>query len=161
MSERFSREEALLGAEKLKILNNSKVAIFGVGGVGGYVAEALARAGVGAIDVIDKDVINLSNINRQIYALSSTVGKFKVEVAKERIKDIFPDCKVNAYKTFFLPENADEFDFSAYDYVIDAVDTVAAKLCIAEKAQKVGVKVISAMGAGNKLNAVGFAVSDI
>ena len=161
MSERFSREEALLGAEKLKILNNSKVAIFGVGGVGGYVAEALARAGVGAIDVIDKDVINLSNINRQIYALSSTVGKFKVEVAKERIKDIFPECKVNAYKTFFLPENADEFDFSAYDYVIDAVDTVAAKLCIAEKAQKVGVKVISAMGAGNKLNAVGFAVSDI
>ena len=161
MDERFSRSERLLGQENLLKLNNSRVAVFGIGGVGGYVAEALARAGVGAIDLIDKDVVSVTDINRQIYALSSTLGKSKVEVAKERIKDIFPDCKVTAHAVFFLPENAGDTDFTVYDYIVDAVDTVAAKLAIAEKAQKEKVPVISAMGAGNKLNATAFKVADI
>lgn len=161
MSERFSRSERLLGKGNLIKLHKSRVAVFGIGGVGGYVAEALARAGVGAIDVIDKDVVSETDINRQIYALSSTIGKNKTDVATERIKDISPDCMVTAHKTFFLPENAEEFDFKVYDYIVDAVDTVAAKLAIAEKAQKENVPVISAMGAGNKLDPTAFKVSDI
>lgn len=161
MSERLSRTENLIGKAAVNRLKNSHVAVFGVGGVGGYCAEALARSGVGTIDIIDSDKIVESNINRQIYALSSTLGEFKVDVAEKRIKDINPDCKVNTYKIFYLPENADLIDFKNYDYVIDAVDTVTAKLLIAEKAQNAGVPVISAMGTGNKLDATGFKVSDI
>lgn len=161
MSERFSRTELLIGKTALDKLNKARVAVFGIGGVGGYAAEALARSGVGAIDLIDSDKVAESNINRQIYALASTLGKFKAEVAKERINDINPDCKVNTYKLFYLPETADEIDFTDYDYVIDAVDTVTAKLLIAERAEKAGVPVISAMGTGNKLDPTAFKVADI
>lgn len=161
MSERFSRTELLIGKDALNKLKSARVAIFGIGGVGGYTAEALARSGVGAIDLIDDDKICITNINRQLYALSSTVGKYKVDVAAERIKDINPDCDVKTYKTFYLPETADEFDFSVYDYVIDAVDTVSAKLSIVLQAEMAGVPVISAMGAGNKLDPTAFKVADI
>ena len=159
--ERFSRTENLIGKAALTKLKKSRVAVFGIGGVGGYSAEALARSGVGAIDIIDSDKVATSNINRQIYALSSTVGRFKVDVAAERIKDINPDCKVTTHKIFYLPETADEIDFKNYDYVLDAVDTVTAKLLIAEKSAQANVPVISAMGTGNKLDATGFKVADI
>lgn len=161
MTERFSRTEALIGESALNKLKNVRVAVFGAGGVGGYCIEALARSNVGAIDVIDNDKVAESNINRQIYALSSTVGKYKVDVAEERIKDINPDCTVKTHKIFFLPENAESFDFTNYDYIVDAIDTITAKLCIAERAEKAGVPVISAMGAGNKLNPAAFKVADI
>ena len=161
MSERFSRTENLIGKAAVEKLRNSRVAVFGAGGVGGYCLEALARSGVGAIDIIDNDTVATSNINRQIYALNSTVGKYKVDVAKERIHDIHPDCKVNIYKLFYLPETADEIDLKNYDYIIDAVDTVAAKLCLIERAIAAGVPVISAMGAGNKLDPTAFKVADI
>lgn len=159
MVERFSRTGALIGETALNKLKNSRVAVFGAGGVGGYCLEALARSGVGAIDIIDNDTIAESNINRQIYALTSTVGQFKADVAEKRVKDINPDCAVKTHKIFYLPEV--DFDFTNYDYIVDAVDTVAAKLSIAEKAQSAGVPVISAMGAGNKLNPTGFKVADI
>ena len=159
MVERFLRTGALIGEDAMNKLKNSRVAVFGAGGVGGYCLEALARSGVGAIDIIDNDTIAESNINRQIYALSSTVGQFKADVAEKRIKDINPDCKVITHKIFYLPEV--DFDFTDYDYIVDAVDTMAAKLSIAEKAVKAGVPVISAMGAGNKLDATGFKVADI
>lgn len=159
--ERFSRTENLIGKAALIRLKNSRVAVFGIGGVGGYSAEALARSGVGAIDIIDSDKVAESNINRQIYALSSTVGKHKTDVASERIKDINPDCKVTTYKIFYLPETADAIDFTNYDYVLDAVDTVTAKLLIAEKSAQANVPVISAMGTGNKLDPTGFKVADI
>lgn len=149
----------LFGEEALKKLGSSRVAVFGVGGVGGYVVEALARSGVGAIDLIDGDKVASSNINRQIYALQSTVGRDKVEVAEERIKDINPDCNVTARKLFYLPDT--EFDFSVYDYIVDAIDTVTGKLAIIENAKKAGVPVISCMGAGNKKDATAFEVSDI
>ena len=161
MTDRFSRTELLIGKAALDRLKAARVAIFGVGGVGGYAAEALARSGVGAIDLIDDDKICITNINRQIYALSSTVGKHKTDVAAERIKDINPDCKVTTYKIFYLPETTDEIDFINYDYVIDAVDTVTAKLLIAENAESANVPVISAMGAGNKLDPTAFKVADI
>ena len=128
MKEEFSRTERLLGNEAMQNLNNARVAVFGVGGVGGYVAEALARSGVGALDLIDSDTVNLTNINRQIIALHSTIGRFKVDVMKERIADINPDCQVTVHRCFYLPENKDEFDFTQYTYVVDAVDTVAAKI---------------------------------
>ena len=159
--EQFARTERLLGREGVEKLQKARVAVFGVGGVGGYAAETLARSGVGAIDLIDNDKIAESNINRQIYALSSTVGEYKVDVALARIKDINPDCAVTPYKLFYLPETADVIDFTKYDYIIDAVDTVTAKLLIAEKAEAAGVPVISAMGAGNKLDPTGFKVADI
>lgn len=149
----------LLGEEAIKKLNSSHVAVFGIGGVGGYVVEALARSGVGALDLIDGDKVAKSNINRQIYALHSTVGRDKVEVAKERIADINPDCKVTAHKLFYLPKT--EFDFSAYDYIVDAIDTVTGKLAIIENAKKAGVPVISCMGAGNKTDPTAFEVADI
>ncbi len=158
---RFDRTEKLIGSEALKKLNDSKVAVFGIGGVGGYTVEALARAGVGALDIIDKDIVDVTNINRQIIALSSTVGKDKVSVAADRIKDINPNCSVNAYKVFFLPENEQEFDFTKYDYVVDAVDTVSAKIAIIKKAKESNVPIISAMGAGNKLDGTCFEVADI
>lgn len=151
----------LIGKEKLATLKNSRVAVFGAGGVGGFTIEALARAGVGAIDIIDNDTVSLSNLNRQIIALHSTVGMLKTEVAKKRIQDINPDCKVTLFSTFVLPENIDEFDFSVYDYIVDAIDTVSGKLAIIEKAYKENIPVISSMGTGNKLDPTRFEISDI
>lgn len=161
MENQFARTEALLGVEAMERLKESRVAIFGVGGVGGYVAEALARSGVGAIDLIDRDKISITNLNRQIIALHSTVGKWKVEVMKERILDINPDCKVKVYPCFYLPENSKDFDFTMYSYIVDAVDTVTAKLQLVMEAKKVGTPIISSMGAGNKLNPASFEVADI
>lgn len=161
MLNEFSRTELLLGKEKMNRLSSSRVIIFGVGGVGGYVCEALARSGVGTIDIVDNDKVSLTNINRQIIATHKTIDKYKVDVMKERMVDINPNIKVNVYKCFFLPENSDSFDFEKYDYIVDAVDTVAAKIAIIEKATKLQIPVISAMGAGNKLDPTGFKVSDI
>ncbi len=138
-----------------------RVAVFGIGGVGGYVVEALARSGIGALDLIDDDRVCITNINRQILADDTSVGKYKVDVAEKRVHDINPDCEVRTYKTFFLPETSDQFDFTAYDYVVDAIDTVTGKLAIIEKAKKESVPVISSMGAGNKVNASMFEVADI
>ena len=157
----FSRTALLIGEEGVEKLNNSKVAVFGVGGVGGYVVEALARSGVGALELIDKDTVSTSNINRQIIALHSTVGRLKTEVMAERVKDINPDCKVSVRNLFYLAETAGEFDFSSYDYVVDAIDTVSGKLALVEQAKKANVPVISSMGAGNKLDATAFEVADI
>lgn len=161
MSELFKRTELLLGEEAIKKLNNSRVAVFGIGGVGGYTAEALSRSGIGHIDIIDNDVVSESNINRQIIALHSTVGRYKVDVMKERILDINPDAEVSAHKTFFMPETENEFDFTQYDYVIDAIDTVTGKIALAVKAEKAGTPIISSMGAGNKLDPTAFEVADI
>lgn len=161
IKDEFSRTACIYGKVAIEKLNNCKVAVFGVGGVGGFACEALARAGVGAIDIFDKDTVSLSNINRQIIALHSTVGRSKVDVMRDRILDINPECTVNAHEVFYLHENADEYDLSVYDYIIDAVDTVSAKLEIACRAQKVGVPVISAMGAGNKTDPTLFEVADI
>ena len=161
IKEEHSRTAYVYGEEAINKLSQARVAVFGVGGVGGYICEALCRAGVGHIDVFDRDTVSLSNINRQIIALHSTVGRPKVEVIKERMLDINPDCDINAYNVFYLPENADEFDLSGYDYIADAVDTVAAKLEIAERAYKNGVPVISAMGAGNKTDPTRFEIADI
>ncbi len=161
MSEQFSRTQLLYGAQSMEKLAASRVAVFGIGGVGGYVVEALARSGIGALDIIDNDQVCLSNINRQIIATHKTIGMYKVDAAEERIHDINPDCVVRAYKTFFLPETQDQFDFSQYDYVVDAIDTVTGKLAIIEKAKKAGVPVISSMGAGNKLHPSMFEVADI
>lgn len=159
--EQHSRTAALIGEEALDKLAHARVAVFGIGGVGGHLTEALARAGVGALDLIDGDNVALSNINRQIIALHSTVGRPKVEVMAERIRDIAPACIVRTYRCLYLPENADHFDLSVYDYIADAVDTVSAKLELAVRAQAAGVPIIAAMGAGNKLNPCGFEVSDI
>lgn len=161
MSEQFSRTQLLYGAQSMEKLAASRVAVFGIGGVGGYVVEALARSGIGALDIIDNDQVCLSNINRQIIATHKTIGMYKVDAAEERIHDINPDCVVRAYKTFFLPETQEQFDFSQYDYVVDAIDTVTGKLAIIEKAKKAGVPVISSMGAGNKLHPSMFEVADI
>ncbi len=161
IKEEHSRTAYVYGEEPINKLSQARVAVLGVGGVGGYICEALCRAGVGHIDVFDRDTVSLSNINRQIIALHSTVGRPKVEVIKERMLDINPDCDINAYNVFYLPENADKFDLSGYDYIADAVDTVAAKLEIAERAYKNGVPVISAMGAGNKTDPTRFEIADI
>ena len=161
MKEQFSRTAQLLGNENVEKLFDKHVIVFGVGGVGGYVVEALARSGIGKISIVDNDVVNESNINRQIIALHSTVGMQKVEVLKNRILDINPECQVFVYNQFFLPENSNDFDFSIYDYVVDAVDTVTAKLEIIKKSKESNVPVISSMGTGNKLNPMGFKVSDI
>ena len=160
MENQFERTELLLGKEAVEKLKTKRVAVFGVGGVGGYVCEALARSGVGELDIIDNDTVALSNINRQIIALHSTLGMYKVDAAEKRLLDINPDIKVNKYKCFFLPETAGEFDFSRYDYVVDAIDTVTGKLGLIECAEKAGVKIISSMGAGNKLDPTRFEVSD-
>ncbi len=159
--ERFSRTENLIGKTALDRLKAARVAVFGIGGVGGHVVEALARSGVGSLDLIDNDTVSKSNINRQIVALSSTIGKQKTQVMAERILDINPTAQVRTHNVFFMPENADTFDFSSYDYVVDAIDTVTAKLALIEQAKKANVPIISAMGAGNKLDAMGFVVSDI
>ena len=161
MREQFSRTELLLGSEALDKLEGKRVAIFGVGGVGGYVCEALVRSGIGEFDICDDDDVAPSNINRQIIATNSTIGRPKVEVMKERMLDINPDVKVNVHQCFFLPENADTFPFEEYDYVVDAVDTVTAKLEIIMRAKEKGVPVISSMGAGNKLDPTRFQVADI
>ena len=159
--EMLSRTEMLIGAEALEKLARARVAVFGVGGVGGYVTEALARSGIGHLDLIDPDAVAFSNLNRQIYALRSTVGKPKVEVARDRILDINQECEVRTYQVFFLPENKEQFDFSQYSYIVDAIDTVSGKLALAECAQEAGVPMISAMGAGNKLDPSRFEVADI
>ncbi len=161
MSERFSRTEQLVGSDAVAALAGKRVAVFGVGGVGGYAVEALARSGIGALDLIDNDVVAESNINRQIIALSSTVGRLKVEVAAERARDINPDIRVNVYPIFYSPETADAIDFSQLDYVIDSIDSVSGKIELIMQANAAGVPVISAMGAGNKLDATAFEVSDI
>lgn len=150
--ERFSRTALLLGEEAMERLSRARVAVFGLGGVGGYAAEALARAGVGALDLCDNDTVSESNRNRQILALCSTVGKKKTEVAASRLLDINPELKLTTYDTFFLPENADTFDFSAFDYVVDAIDTVAGKMELIRRARAAGVPIISACGTGNKLD---------
>ena len=161
MQETLSRTQALIGEDAIEKLKNARVAVFGVGGVGGHTVEALARCGVGLFDLVDADKVALSNINRQIIALHSTVGRYKTEVMKDRILDINPSAIVNTYNLFYLPETENEFDFSAYDYIVDAVDTVSAKLSIVEKCTQAGVPVISAMGAGNKLDPTAFEVTDI
>lgn len=159
--EEMQRTEMLLGYDGVENLKNSKVAVFGVGGVGGYTAEALARSGVGSIDLYDSDRVSLSNINRQIAALHSTVGKYKADVIKERILDINGCAEVNAYKVFYLPENADDYPLDKYDYVVDAIDTVSAKIELICRCDRMGVPIISAMGAGNKLDPTAFKVADI
>lgn len=159
--ETLSRTALLLGEAAIQRLVGSRVAVFGIGGVGGYVVEALARSGIGALDLLDNDTVSLSNINRQIVALHSTVGRFKTEVMAERVRDIRPETTVTEYRCFFLPENADDYDFSPYDFIVDAVDTVSAKLAIVEKAQAAGVPVISCMGTGNKLDPSLLQLTDI
>ncbi len=156
---RFERTELIFGAEAMDKLKNARVAVFGAGGVGGYVIEALARSGVGTIDIIDNDTVSESNINRQIIALTQTVGRYKTDVMEERIKSINPDAKVNKYRMFFMPDT--EMDFSVYDYIADAIDTVKGKIEIITRADKAGVRVISSMGAGNKLDPSRFEVADI
>ena len=157
----LTRAESLVGNDAVLLLKNAKVAVFGVGGVGSPAAEALARAGVGSIDIIDPDVIELSNINRQLVALSSTIGRLKVEVCKERLLDINPDINVNTFPVFYLPDNTCGIDLSNYDYIIDAVDTVTAKLYLAYEAERVGTPIISSMGTGNRLDPTAFKVCDI
>lgn len=158
---KFTRTEMLLGKEAIEKLKNSHVAVFGIGGVGGYALEALVRAGVGEIDIIDSDTVSASNINRQILATTSTVGKKKVDVAEERAKDINPDVKINKFDVFYLPDTAHLFDFSKYDYVIDAIDTVKGKMELILRAKEVGTPIICSMGTGNKLDPSAFTVSDI
>ena len=161
MEDFYSRTALILGDDAIAGLKASRVAVFGVGGVGGYAVEALARSGVGAIDLIDSDLVTLSNINRQIIATRSTVGRAKVEVARERILDINPECKVTAHQLFFSPENSDSFDFSEYDYIIDAIDSLKSKIELIVKAKEMNIPIISSMGAGNKLCPDMFRISDI
>ena len=161
MLNQFSRTQLIYGKENMEKLSNARVAVFGIGGVGGYTVEALARSGVGTLDLIDDDKICLTNLNRQILATRKTVGKYKVDVAAERIHDINPDCVVNCYKTFYMPDTAEQFDFSQYDYVVDAIDTVTGKIMLVEQAKKSNTPVISSMGAGNKVNPAAFEVADI
>jgi len=161
MKEQFERTQLLLGDEGIDKLNNARVAVFGVGGVGGHVCEALARSGIGEIDIIDNDTVSITNVNRQIVAVHSTVGRLKVDVMRDRMLDINPDIKVNTYAKFFLPDNADEFPFEKFDYVVDCIDTVTGKIGIIMKAQSLNIPIISAMGAGNKLDPTKFKVADI
>lgn len=161
MLNQFSRTQLLLGESAMQELANKRVAVFGIGGVGGYACEALVRSGIGAFDLIDDDKVCLTNLNRQIIATRKTVGKYKTEVMKERMLEINPNVDVRIHNCFFLPENADEFPFDEYDYIIDAVDTVTAKISIIMKANELGIPVISSMGAGNKLDPTAFRVADI
>lgn len=161
MSEQFSRTELLLGNESMDRLANARVAVFGIGGVGGYTVEALVRSGIGAIDLIDSDTVCESNLNRQIIATWDAIGQFKVDAMKERIMQINPKCKVEVHRCFYLPETAEDFDFGEYDYVVDAVDTVTAKIQLVMHAKECNVPIISSMGAGNKLNPAEFEVTDI
>lgn len=161
MLNQFSRTELIFGSESMEKLYGARVAIFGIGGVGSYSAEALARSGVGTLDLIDDDRVCITNINRQLFATRKTVGKYKVDVAKERLEEINPKIKINTYKTFFMPETSEQFDFSQYDYVVDAIDTVKGKIELVIKATEAGVPIISSMGAGNKIDASAFKISDI
>ena len=161
MSERFERTEMLLGRKAMDKLSSSRVAVFGVGGVGGYAVEALARSGIGIIDLIDNDKVCLSNFNRQIIAVTDTLGKYKVDAARDRILTINPEIKVNTFRTFYTDETADKFDFTVYDYVVDAIDTVSGKISLVLHAQGAGVPIISSMGVGNKLHPEMLEVSDI
>ncbi|MDD6345542.1 MAG: tRNA threonylcarbamoyladenosine dehydratase [Oscillospiraceae bacterium] len=161
MLNQFSRTELMLGSNAMKKLSESRVAVFGIGGVGGYVVEALVRSGIGSVDLIDNDTVSITNINRQIYALLDTVGQYKTDVAEKRIMQINPECHVRKYQTFYTPETSGEFDFSQYDYIVDAIDTVSGKIELAVKAQESGTPIISSMGAGNKLDPTMFEVSDI
>ena len=161
MLDQFSRTQMLIGSDGLDRLRAARVAVFGIGGVGGYAVEALVRSGVGALDLIDNDRFSLTNLNRQILATRSTIGEYKVDAAEKRIREINPDCAVRKYRTFFTPETADEFDFSEYDYVIDAIDTVTGKIELIMRANAAGTPIISCMGAGNKLDPTAFAVADI
>ena len=161
ISEQFSRTEGLLGRAAMERLENARVAVFGIGGVGGYVCEALARSGVGALDLVDSDRVAASNLNRQIIATHDTLGQLKVEAMRERIRQINPEAAIEVYPCFFLPENKEEFPFGEYDYIVDAVDTVAAKIALVLEAEEKGVPIISSMGAGNKLDASAFRVADI
>ena len=159
--ERFARTELLLGSEAMQRLHKAHVAVFGLGGVGGYVVEALARSGIGALDLVDHDTVSLSNLNRQILATADSIGRYKADAAAERVLSIHPECRVHARRCMFLPEIAAEFDFREYDYVVDAVDTVTAKLLLIQECQSVGTPVISSMGTGNKLDPSAFRVADI
>ncbi|MDO5291508.1 MAG: tRNA threonylcarbamoyladenosine dehydratase [bacterium] len=161
MSEQFVRTELLLGSEAMNKLNNSRVIVFGVGGVGGFVVEALARTGIGTIDIVDDDNVSVSNINRQIIATHSSIGRAKVDVMRERILDINPNCKVNVHQCFFTPETADQFNFADYDYVVDAIDTVTGKLELVVRANETHTPIICSMGAGNKLDPTRFEITDI
>lgn len=161
MINQFSRTELLLGSNAIKKLQNARVAVFGLGGVGGYVVEALARSGIGKLDLVDNDVVSLSNLNRQILATHKTVGKYKTEVAAARVAEINPNCVVRTYNKFFLPENSAEFDFTQYDYVLDAIDTVSGKIGLVVAAEQANVPIISAMGTGNKLDPSAFKIADI
>ena len=161
MQNQFARTQLLFGPEAMERLSRCRVAVFGIGGVGGYAVEALVRSGIGALDLIDDDRVCLTNLNRQLHATRKTVGQYKVDVAEERILEINPDCRVTKYKTFYLPETRNQFDFTQFDYVIDAIDTVTGKLALAEQAQEAGTPIISAMGAGNKTDPKAFRVADI
>lgn len=161
MNEFLSRTELLLGSEAMEKLNNAHVCVFGVGGVGGYVCEVLSRSGVGTLTLVDNDTVSISNINRQIYALHSTIGRMKTAVAKERIVDINPNCEVYECNMFYLPENAEEFDLTRFDYVVDAIDTVSSKIYLAVKCEELNIPLISSMGTGNKLDPTGFEIADI
>ena len=161
MLNQFSRTQLLLGQEGMEKLYRARVAVFGIGGVGGYTVEALARSGVGTLDLIDDDKVCLTNLNRQIFATRKTVGQYKVDVAQQRILEINPKAVVHTYKTFYAPQTAEQFDFSQYDYVVDAIDTVTGKLELVEQAEKAGVPIISSMGAGNKMDPTAFEVADI
>ena len=161
MLNQFSRTQLVFGEEAMQRLDGARVAVFGIGGVGGYTVEALARSGVGQLDLIDDDKVCVTNVNRQLLATLKTVGQYKVDVAKERIAEINPKCVVKAFKTFYMPDAENEFDFSQYNYIVDAIDTVKGKLALAENAQKAGTPIISSMGAGNKVNAAAFEVADI
>lgn len=161
MEEAFSRTVMLLGEDGVERLNAARVAVFGLGGVGGYVVEALARAGIGQLDLIDKDTVSVSNLNRQILATHSNLGMAKTEAARLRVEQINPDCLVRTYPMFYLPDNADEFDLRQYRYIVDAIDTVTAKLTLVQRAAEAGIPIISCMGTGNKLNASAFQVADI
>lgn len=161
MINQFSRTEMLFGEEAMQRLKSSRVAVFGIGGVGGHCVEALARSGVGRLDLIDNDTVSLTNLNRQLVATHSTLGEYKVDAAKKRVLDINPECEVKVYRTFYLPETEAEFDFTRYDYIVDAIDTVKGKLALAENAKKAGTPIICSMGAGNKLDPTAFEVADI
>lgn len=161
MLNQFSRTEILLGRDGMECLRNARVAVFGIGGVGGYTVEALARSGIGTLDLIDDDRVCLTNLNRQIFALRSTVGQYKVDAAEARLRDISQNVQVHTYKTFYTPETAEQFDFTQYDYIVDAVDTITAKLAMVEQALAAGTPIISAMGAGNKMDVSAFQIADI
>ena len=161
MLNQFSRTQLLFGAEGMERLQKARVAVFGIGGVGSYTAEALVRSGIGAVDLIDDDRVCLTNVNRQLFATRKTVGEYKVDVAERRLLEINPDARIRTYKTFYSPETADQFDFTQYDYLVDAIDTVTGKLALAEQAQRAGAPIISCMGAGNKLDPTAFEVADI